>query len=52
MKSIRKYLRRKIGNPAIFIMKLPKISNGLKVFLFWLAIFAGLALLKIFVFPG
>jgi hypothetical protein len=33
-------------------MKLPKMSNGFKVFLFWLAIFAVLAILKIFIFPG
>jgi len=33
-------------------MKLPKLSNGMKIFLFWAAIFAVLAILKIFFFPG
>jgi membrane protein insertase Oxa1/YidC/SpoIIIJ len=36
----------------LFIMKLPKMSNGFKVFLFWLAIFAVLVIVKIFLFPG
>jgi len=33
-------------------MKLPKMSNGFKVFLFWFAIFVVLAILKVFLFPG
>jgi hypothetical protein len=33
-------------------MKVLKVSNGVKVFIFWLAVLIVLVALKIFVFPG
>jgi hypothetical protein len=33
-------------------MKLPKLSDGMKILLFWVAVFAALIILKIFFFPG
>ena len=33
-------------------MKLPKLSNGFKVFLVWVALFAVLIAMKILFFPG